>query len=175
MQTLANERTTNLFKEKRHLFWELFNICVMAQIPVRISSFRVPRLKRRGRNVNNLISMLKVNNDHDININRTKSNSQTKPNMPAILLTNACHILNKVDNLHAIANMNNPSLNMVTESWLNVNVPNAAVCIGSKFNIYRRDRLTAGGGVLAYVNTNIPATHLRNLEEDNKEVLWLLL
>ena len=64
---------------------------------------------------------------------------------------------------------------MVTESWLNVNVPNAAVCIGSKFNIYRRDRLTAGGGVLAYVNTNIPATHLRNLEEDNKEVLWLLL
>ena len=29
--------------------------------------------------------------------------------------------------------------------------------------------------MLAYVNTNIPTTHLRNLEEDNKEVLWLLL
>ena len=147
----------------------------MAQIPVRTSSFRVSRPKRRGRNVNNLISVSKVNNDHDININRTKSNSQTKPNMPAILLTNACHIINKVDDLHAIANMNNLSLIMVTESWLNVNVPNAAVCIGSKFNIYRCDRLTAGGGVLAYVNTNIPTTHLRNLEEDNKEVLWLLL
>ena len=53
----------------------------------------------------------------------TKSNSQTKPNMPAILLTNACHIINKVDDLHAIANMNNLSLIMVTESWLNVNVP----------------------------------------------------
>ena len=176
MQTLANERTTNLVvKEKRHLFWELFSICVMAQIPVRISSFRVPKPKRRGRNVNNLISVSKVNNDHDINNNITKSNSQTKPNMPAILPTNACHILNKVDDLHAIANMNNPSLIMVTESWLNVNVPNDAVCIGSKFNIYRRDRLTAGGGVLAYVNINIPTTHLRSLEEDNKEVLWLLL
>ena len=32
----------------------------------------------------------------------------------------------------------------------------SAVYIGSKFNIYRRDRLSAGGGVLAYVNTNIP-------------------
>ena len=95
--------------------------------------------------------------------------------MPAIFLTNACHILNKVDNLHAIANMNNPSLIMVTESWLNVNVPNSAVCIGSKFNIYRRDRLTVGGAVVAYVNANAPTTHLRNLEEDNKEVLWLLL
>ena len=75
-----------------------------------------------------------------------------------------------------IADMNNPSLmSMVTESWLNVNVPNCSVYIGSKFNIYRLDRLTAGGGVLAYVNKNIPTTHLRNLEEDNKEVLWLLL
>ena len=163
MQTLANERTTNLVvKEKRHPFWELFNICVMAQIPVRISSFRVSRPKRRGRNVNNLIS-------------KSKSNSQTKPNMPAILLTNACHILNKIDEVHAIASMNNPSLIMVTESWLNVNVPKAAVCIGSKFNIYRRDRLTAGGGVLAYVNTNIPTAHLRNLEEDNKEVCGCFL
>ena len=53
----------------------------------------IERPKRRGRNVNNLIAVSKVNNDHDININRTKSNSQTKPNMPAILLTNACHAL----------------------------------------------------------------------------------
>ena len=43
------------------------------------------------------------------------------------------------------------------------------------FNIYRRDRLTPGGRILAYVNVNIPTTHLKNLEEDDKEVLWLLL
>ena len=92
--------------------------------------------------------------------------------MPAILSTNACHILNKVDDLQAIANINNPSLIVVTESWLNANLPNSAVFIGSKFNIYRRDRPTH---VLAYVNANIPTTHLRNLEECNKEFLWLLL
>ena len=40
---------------------------------------------------------------------------------------------------------------------------------------YRRDRLTPGGGILAYVNVNIPTTHLKNLGEDKKEVLWLLL
>ena len=145
-----------------------------SQFPVRISLFRMSRPKRRGRNINNLISVSKINND--ININRTKSNNKTNPNMPAILLTNACHILNKVDELHAIVDMNNPSLMcMVTGSWLNENVPKSSVYIGSKLNIYRRDRLTAGGDVLAYVNTNIPTTHLRNFEEDNKEVLWLLL
>ena len=95
--------------------------------------------------------------------------------MPTILLTNVCHILNKVDDLHAIVDLNNPSLIMITESWLNINVPDSVVRIGSMFNIYRRDRLTPGGGILAYVNVNIPTTHLKNLEEDNKEVLWLLL
>ena len=86
-----------------------------------------------------------------------------------------CHILNKVDDLHAIVDLNNPSLIMITESWLNINVPDSVVRIGSMFNIYRRDRLITGGGILAYVNVNVPTTHPKNLEEDNKEVLWLLL
>ena len=47
--------------------------------------------------------------------------------MPTILLTNVCHILNKVDDLHAIADLNNPSLIMITESWLNINVPDSVV------------------------------------------------
>ena len=72
--------------------------------------------------------------------------------MPTILLTNVCHILNKVDDLHAIVELNNPSLIMITESWFNINVPDSAVWIGSMFNIYRRDRLTPGGGILAYLN-----------------------
>ena len=71
------------------------------------------------------------------------------PNMPTILLTNVCHILNKVDDLHAIADLNNPSLIMITESWLNINVPDCALRIGSMFNIYRRDRLTSGGGTIS--------------------------
>lgn len=64
---------------------------------------------------------------------------------------------------------------MITESWLDTNVPDAAIAIGNMYNIYRRDRHTPGGGILAYVNTCIPTTCLTHLEEDNKEVLWLLL
>ncbi len=58
---------------------------------------------------------------------------------------------------------------------MNSNIPDAAVEISNKFNAHRRDRPTPGGGVLAYVNNKIPTTRLRNIEEDGKEVLWLLL
>ena len=64
---------------------------------------------------------------------------------------------------------------MITESWLDTKVPEAAIAIGNMFNIYRRDRYTPGGCVLVYVNTSIPTTRLTDLEEDNKEVIWLLL
>ena len=64
---------------------------------------------------------------------------------------------------------------MVTESWLNEDIPDSAVGIGRKFHVYRRDRQTPGGGVLAYVNSDIPSSRLKNLENDDKEVLWLLL
>ena len=37
------------------------------------------------------------------------------------------------------------------------------------------DRVTAGGGVLAYVHSSIPVTRLVTAEVSNKEVLWLLL
>ena len=87
----------------------------------------------------------------------------------------ACHISNKVDDLHAIVEMNSPSLIMITESWQNTNIPDSDISIGRMFNTYRRDRPTPGGGVLAYVNACIPTTCLKNLEEDNREVLWLLL
>ena len=41
--------------------------------------------------------------------------------------------------------------------------------------MFRRDRSTPGGGVLAYVHQSIPVRRLTTAEEDDKEVLWLLL
>jgi hypothetical protein len=64
---------------------------------------------------------------------------------------------------------------MVTESWLNEDISDSAVRIGCKFQVYWRDRQALGGGVLAYVNSDIPSSHLKHLENDDKEVLWLLL
>ena len=97
--------------------------------------------------------------------------------VPSVLLTNACHVTNKITELSGIATVNDPSLIIITESWLHSNIPDAAVEISNKFNayMYRRDRPTPGGGILAYVNNQIPTTRLIHLEEDGKEVLWLLL
>ncbi len=46
-----------------------------------------------------------------------------KCSIPSILLTNICHVSNKVDELSAVVELNNPSLVMVTESWLNEDIP----------------------------------------------------
>ena len=143
----------------------------MAHIPVIISS-RNYRYKRNRRNPTNLIT-LNISKRNSRPTNQT--GNKTISNMPTILLTNICHISNKVDDLHAIVEMNSPSLIMITESWLNTNIPDSAISIGRMFNTYRRDRPKPGGGVLAYVNACIPTTCLKNLEEDNREVLWLLL
>ena len=94
---------------------------------------------------------------------------------PSVLLTNACHITNKVAELCGITAVNDPSLIIITKSWLNSNIPDAAVAIGNNFNVYLRDRPTPGGGILTYVNNHIPTTRLTDLEEHGNEVLWLIL
>ena len=94
---------------------------------------------------------------------------------PSIFLSNVCHITNKVIELCGIVAVNNPSVIIITESWLNSSIPDAAVAIGHNFNTYRRDRPTPGGGILAYVNNHIPTIRLTELEVDGKEALWLLL
>ena len=57
---------------------------------------------------------------------------------------------NKITELSDIAAVNNPTLIVIAESWLNSNIPDAAVEISNKYNAYRRDRPTPGGGILAY-------------------------
>ena len=95
--------------------------------------------------------------------------------IPTLLITNACHITNKVTELCGVVAKNNPSFVLITESWLDSSIPDSGVAIGDSYNIYRKDRPTPGGGILAYISNNIPTTRLRDLEENSKEVIWLLL
>ncbi len=95
--------------------------------------------------------------------------------LPSLLVTNGCHILNKVDELGTVVELNNPSLVIVTESWPETSIPDSAVNIRCNLIIHRRDRPTLGGGLLAYVHQVIPTIRLHNLEEDSKEVIWLVL
>ena len=71
--------------------------------------------------------------------------------------------------------IHDPSVVIITESWLSEDIADDAVQIGNKYNMFRRDRKSPGGGVIAYVNKCLPAKRMAHLEEENKEVIWLLL
>ena len=45
----------------------------------------------------------------------------------------------------------------------------------SEYTMFRPDRSTPGGGVLAYVHQSTPVSRSTTAEVDDKEVLWLLL
>ena len=103
------------------------------------------------------------------------NNIQDRCVVPSLFVTNACHITNKVDELSVITAINKPSVVVVTESWLSSDTPDTIINIGNSYNSYRLDRPTPGGGVLAYIKSDLPAKRLSELEEEGKEVLWLLL
>ena len=91
------------------------------------------------------------------------------------MLTNACHITNKIDELYGVVTNNNLEVVMVTESWLSPTIPDSAMTIGNEYTMFRRDRSTPGGGVLAYVHQSIPVSRLTTAEVDDKEVLCMAI
>ena len=109
----------------------------------------INRLNNKGHNKANCIQ---------INISPCSANT-SKSRLPSLLLTNICHVLNKIDKLSGVVELNKPSLVMITESWLRATIPGGY----------------PNGGLLAYVHKSIPTTRLHNLEEPDKEVIWLQL
>jgi hypothetical protein len=64
---------------------------------------------------------------------------------------------------------------MVTETWLSKNISDSAIKIGNNYEIFRLDRDTLGGGILAYISSYIRVERITHLEETGEEVLWLVL
>ena len=98
---------------------------------------------------------------------------------PGILLSNANHVLNKLDELHCIVDMHNTDVVCITESWMDSETPSTLCNIGD-FNLYRRDRSVGqGGGVLCFVRSRIQSHQLvpvLNQPYDNDfEIMWVLL
>ena len=83
--------------------------------------------------------------------------------------------MNKVDELSGVVAINDPTVALITESWLSADIPDSTINIGDKHSSFRLDRPTPGGGVLAYIRSDLPASRLSVLEEEGREVLWLLL
>ena len=101
--------------------------------------------------------------------------TQSKTSIPSLLLSNVCHLSNKVDELQGVAEINNVSIAIVTESLLTSETPSSSISVG-EYNIYRKDRNNRqGGGVVVYVKNYLRSKRLSDLESEDKEVLWLKL
>ena len=61
---------------------------------------------------------------------------------------------------------NSPFGILVTESWL---APNSIIYIGRTYNLFRLDWSSPGGGILAYIESDLPGKCLLELEEIGKE------
>ena len=94
--------------------------------------------------------------------------TQSKTSIPSLLLSNVCHIGNKVDELQGVAEINNATIAIVTESWLTSETPSSSISIGD-YNIYRKDRNNRqGGGVVVYVKNYLRSKRLFDLENEDK-------
>ena len=139
-----------------------------------------PRSSTRFRNTASYSNIRKRTSNpcNLVNVPVTTSNLENHRDycaVPSLFVTNAYHIANKVDELSAVVAINNPSVILVTESWLSSDIPDSIINIGNTYNSYRLDRPTPGGGILAYIKSDLPAKRLPELEEERKEALWLLL
>ena len=125
---------------------ELFNICLMASIPVRITT-RNPfgsrqrmrnnciafRKNLRRRNLNNLLLL-----NHNVqSVHFTPQNE--KSSLPSFFLSNTRSLVNKIEDLEVVLNQNHVDIACITETWLTNNIPNSVVNI-SDYTLVRKDR-----------------------------------
>lgn len=95
--------------------------------------------------------------------------------MPSVLLTNANHLLNKMEEMSLLTESICPSVIAVTETWLSSNIPDSAIFLRN-YSFARRDRTVgSGGGVLLYVRNDIHYRGLSQFQADDFEVVWLAL
>ncbi len=94
-----------------------------------------------------------------------------------MLLTNANHLRNKLDELYILLSHSIIDIVCLTETWLTADIPDC-LCNLPNFILFRRDRaVRLGGGVCCYVRTNNnprllepPVVNLHSFE-----VLWMVL
>ena len=111
-----------------------------------------------------------------IQIPTTTDRTDRKPTILSLLVTNACHITNKIDELQGVIENNNVTMSIITESWLSSDIPSSSTSIGGNYITYRKDRESSqGGGVIAYIKSDLKSKRIVCLEYKNKEVLLLRL
>ena len=95
--------------------------------------------------------------------------------LPKFFLSNVRSISNKVDDFDVVVQRNGIDFAGITETWLNPSIPDSCINIHD-FNLVRKDRSgQRGGGVCAFVKSNIPFVPLPDLCCPDHESLWLKL
>ena len=79
------------------------------------------------------------------------STRYSPPSFPDIMLCNARSLNNKLDELKVIHSCYNPSILIITETWLNNTIPDSFLSLEGKslFRLDRSDRL--GGGIICWI------------------------
>ena len=62
-------------------------------------------------------------------------------------------------------------VNLIVESWLTEEIPNSGINIGNNYRVFRLERPTPGGEVLACIDNRLSVDLISNLEAPGKEVL----
>ena len=101
-----------------------------------------------------------------------KVKHQKSYDIPLILSTNVRELTNKVDEIQQIAELNSISTICITETWLSPNVPDSCVSI-SGYNLFRKDRITTGGGVCIYLDHKVPCKLQESCNQDEVESIWI--
>ena len=101
-----------------------------------------------------------------------KVKHQKSYDIPLILSTNVRELTNKVDEIQQIAELNSISTICITETWLSPNVPDSCVSIPG-YNLFRKYRITTGGGVCIYLDHKVPCKLQESCNQDEVESIWI--
>ena len=124
----------------------------------RTSSITIREFDKPGRAVNySVLRKVKHQKSYDI---------------PVILSTNVRELANKVDEIQQIAELNSISAICITETWLSSDVLDSCVSIPG-YNLFRKDRITTGGGVCIYLDHKVPCKLLESCNQDEVESIWI--
>ena len=115
----------------------------------------------------------KLNRSTNTDLGRVRLSTCSIPSTPAILMANVRSLCPKMDELHAVVSVTKPEIICLTETWLNINIPDSAIQLGN-YACMRRDRPDGHcGGVCVYVDSHLPCTRLSKFENTDIESVWL--
>ena len=79
-------------------------------------------------------------------------------------MTNVRSLNNKLGDLQYFLDSNNPDIVILTETWLDSHMPSSLIACSKSFNVFRKDRLSRGGGICMLVrkfsNINVTPVNL---------------